>query len=463
MPKTKMRAAWLWMLAGGVFLCNPMVAFVDVLPDVIGFAMLLVGLWRVGELSPRLYTARQGVLKMLAAAAGLLLCEYLVFFVLTRNTEEDMNKYEQPMLLLLGSAAYAVFLFLFWLPTLQELFAGLDALLLRHGGRAAGTDGRSPSERMARRSTVFFLVLPVLAILPELSLLTSFEKDAGNPLFRFDWYRFVPLFRILAVAIAVGFALWWLIGYARFWLLLSRDRAWNDALERRYTEEVLTDAPRTAQRRRLFITILIATGAIASLRLKINYVSVFPSILTALGIGGGLWMLEGRAPRRFVRACLIALSVASLTGAVINLTYLRRHLPVASAYETGAYWHYLALRAVEAVEAVLILAAFWILFRSLSAWVKNTVRVTYEGDDALSARATARLQKSFATRLLLLRVGAVVVCLGNVVYAILQLQYPWLWFLNFLLTGAELGMLLSFHSALTEQRAFYSKNDAEWV
>ena len=79
----------------------------------------------------------------------------------------------------------------------------------------------------------------------------------------------------------------------------------------------------------------------------------------------------------------------------------------------------------------------------------------------MSRRATERLQRSFAGRLTLLRVGAVVVALGNLVYALFQLYLPWMWFVNLLLMAVELCLLLSFRGEYLSQLQFYGKSDAD--
>lgn len=48
-----------YLIAGCVFLFNPTVNLIDVLPDVIGFLLILKGLYKLADLNGKIKTARQ--------------------------------------------------------------------------------------------------------------------------------------------------------------------------------------------------------------------------------------------------------------------------------------------------------------------------------------------------------------------------------------------------------------------
>lgn len=457
------RREWGLVLFGGIFLCNPIVGFVDLLPDALGLLLIVLGLYRVADLDHHLSHARRGFSIMLGVAVGQLLAFYFIFGMLGQAGEDKLNAYERPMLILLGSLAYAFFVLYFLLPALRSLFRGVESLAIRTEGEvtaAALQEGRTSGERMARRTVLFLLVQMLAAILPELSILTSLEMEAGNPLFPFDWHRFVPLFRMAVTPIALGFAVWYLVGFCRFFATLRRADAWNRALLMRWQGEIGNDQRRMERRRYLVFSILVGVGFLFSLRLKLNHLTVLPSIVAALALWSGLRLMRDRLPAPAGRLPFLLLGGSSLLQVLLNRSYLHRFDPEASRYLEAAYLHFGAMRIAELLEAVLLLWVHWTLLSALSALVRQNLKVCYEGDPAASRRATERLQHRLLLRIRFLRIGGILLCLGNLVYALFQLYLPWMWFVNLLLWGVEGGMLLSFRSEYLEEMHFYDTEDA---
>ena len=450
--------AWGAMLFGGICLCNPLVGFLDVLPDAVGCLLLVLGLYRLGDLNGHLADARRGVLQMLAASVGQLLVTHFIYNVLRENAE---NQFERPMLLLLGAAAYGFLTFLLLGPALRNLFLGLDELALRTGGRVADetkAGAGSPCERMWRRTRPMLIAVVLASILPELSILTSQEIAEGSGRVLFDWYRFLTLFRWAAVLLSLFAVLPWLVAYVRLVIRMWRDTAWNAQLEKKYAAEVAADAERCEKRRYFVAALLGCIGICCCFRIKMNHVTLLPSALCACGIGAGLWMMRDRVPLCRMHAWILGGSVlASVAQTVLNRVYLARFELEASKYREEAYLLFLALRGSEVLEALLLLAVELLLLKGLCDLCKSDLRVTYEGDEERSARATERLRQGFTRRLHVLFTVAILTALSNVAFAILQLYIPWLWFVSLLLSGLFVGLCVSFWSAFSEERIFHAE------
>ena len=106
----------------------------------------------------------------------------------------------------------------FLLPAWRKFFKGFSALANFHGGTGAlqVKRGRTRCEAMSGLSVLFVLLHAALAVLPELTILVSYEVEHGNALFTFDWYQYVMLFRIAAALLSGVVGVIWLVRYARF-------------------------------------------------------------------------------------------------------------------------------------------------------------------------------------------------------------------------------------------------------
>lgn len=460
--KGRIKGAWSCFLAAGLFLCNPIVGFLDVLPDSIGLVLICLGMLRIADLNDRLLSARRGFGKMLAVAVGQIFLAYFIFVILQRRTEEELNAYEHPMLLLLGSAVYAFFTVCFLIPAFRNLFSGLETAARFDGGVIAETHPRtqrSLCDGMIRRTTVFFILQSVLSVLPELTVLTSFENDAGNPLFRFDWYRYAPLFRLGAAVLALGLALWWLWGYFRLFASARRDTEWNGRLEQAYEREVLSNTALCDRRLYSAAFLLISLGILCSIRFKINDMTAIPSLLFALGVGGGAWLLREKI--RIPHLLWWGLAGTSLVGilqAILNARYLKSHTPEKSQYVEAAYDAFLAIRIAELCEAILLLLSMLLLLRLLR---NLTVEPTVFGlsvTDAADQRSAERRSRQLNTYLLALLALAILLGVGNAAYALFQLKLGWLWFVNLLLSLGCFAGFRAFGSEFLLQLAFAQKD-----
>lgn len=165
-PSPALLQCGLWM-AGALFLFNPNVNILDVLPDCIGYLLLLLGVRRAAHVLPYFDDAAR-YFRYLAILTATRIPAY---FVMTSLAAGDN---EQRVIITLFSLCYGIGELLLLFPAFRALFAGTEYLAERYGVRAAGT----PAASLAARVTLFALAAkPVLAFLPELCWLSS--ENAG--------------------------------------------------------------------------------------------------------------------------------------------------------------------------------------------------------------------------------------------------------------------------------------------
>ena len=446
------------MLAG-IFLFDPMIGFVDVLPDVIGYLLLCVGLSKLSDLNDTLSEAAQRFRTMVWVGCGQLAAAYLVHVVMGQSAEQ-MNRYEQPVAVLLCSFVLLVLRWYFLIPAFRDLFKGIGQLAERHGCRVLceETKNRTRSERMFSATTLWIILSSCLSVLPETSILTSFEHDAESEIFTFDWYRFISLFRGACGVLLAIFAIVWLVKFLRYFGDALRDREWLDLLRTRYMDEVLPQIGMLTVRRFALSFLLVNVGAVFTVSLRINGFSVLPalgfSVMLLLAITGMDKLTE---EKRNCRIAGISLAFFSAIHLFLNVTYLLQFQPESSLYQADAYWHFLVMRAAGACEAIVALIAVGTLLRLLVGVVREHTEVDYgEGAVTVSARATERLHRELTKRLNAIFVIFFLAALVNAADALLQLTVPWLWLVALVLSVAGICLLSSFlHELLTQMKNRY--------
>ena len=460
MKKTKLGLGWL--IPGVVMVANPVVAFYDILPDCIGYLLICVALLRLTDLNSSIADALKRFRTLIWIHIGGLLMQYYIYNVLSK--EPKLNPQEIPTMMLLCAFVMAVPQIYFAVPAWRDLFKGFWELAERHDGVAVFHYGKRNSnlcERMRSASGVFVVAMTALSVLPEMSVLTTFEYEVEK--LPFDWYQFVWLFRVSATMILTVLFLVWIIRFIRFILLFTRDRAMMDSIETRYERDILPQGDMLSMRRLRFGIVFLTIGAALMLNVCIEEQILVPTILCAIFacIGVLVFGEDLKERKSFFLSCG-ALALLSIGELWLNSYYTKQYSYELSGWNPDAYNLFLGLRALQVAQAFLAAVMFWILLSLFSKFVKERVFEHYEGADteALSARATARLHKSFGRRILVCRILFFVSATTLALESIFQLDYPWIWWISVPTVAASTIAFASFLYALLDHLEWQSNADS---
>ena len=428
------RSMGLWLCIPAIlFLAEPNIGFRDLFPDCIGYLLLCAGLSHAAEINDYVADAVASFKKMVWISVGAMLAEYYLHNVLPTE-EKALNTYESPTMLLLFSFVMLVLKCYFLLPACRDLFHGLGAFAERHGGEKirAERHGKTLSERMSRLTRVFVVLLSVLSLLPELAVLGRFEYETEKT--HVDWFRFIELFRVLALFAAVALSIYWLIRVFSYAITFFSDHPMCQAMKERYEIETVGDIPVRAWRRYRFAFWFLMLGAVFSVSIRMDDRAVLPSAFCALfGVIGVFWTGVSVKTRHRVWIVIAALlsAVCSIVAGKVNDEYFRLYFSAeASYYSTTAYRAFLAVRILQIAEFFLLLLLWLSVLVWLYSFVRVKARVAYHAEDEqVSLRATERLHRRFRLRMILSAVLFLLSAAGQAVEILLRLQYPWLWWI----------------------------------
>lgn len=412
---------------GGLFLCDPIVGFRDVLPNFIGYALLFLGLWRLSDLNEDLADAMNSFRKLIWVSVGQLAVQWLAFDFLPTLTESNrgtvnaVNQYESPMLLLLATFVLALLTWLYLIPAFRSLFLGLGLLAMHGEAKNAVTQekrGRAQWERLSRFSIAFAALMPALSLLPELSILTTLNLLSDSPTVRFDWYRFIWLFRSTAAIAAGILGLLWLIAFVRFFVRILRDRSLCETVDTRYEAEIAPRVRWLAYRRVSFSFALLTVGFLFCTDLYVDGYPIFHRVIPAVLLCIGLFSVR-RMPKLFSLPFLAGGVILAVLGGIrwsLRRTYLADHLPEDARHIPRAYNEFFTVRVLEFVEWIVLClflaACMALLWRSVSG-----LNAEMEGAVFGQDRRKYAIKLCFVGVLLL--ASTVFGCLN----AILQLEY----------------------------------------
>lgn len=464
-PNKTHRMGFGCILLGMLFLWNPIVGFVDVLPDFFGYLLFYIGTYKLSDLNLHIQEARSKLRVMLWVGAAQLFAMWFLYSVM--GSAEEINRFEQPTGILLCSFALLFFKCYFLIAAFRNFFLGMERLAEKFDSHRIDLQkrGKTKSHRMISRCRIFVIVSGIASVLPEFSILASMEYEVQNSKFLFDWYGFIDMFRAIGGAVGLLVGIIWLFQMLSYWIPALCDKEWIARLSLGYHYEIRQKPGVLTVRAFQTFFLLLQIGILFALNLRLSFYSALPGLGLALFGCLAVWLLSrklrmGQKDRVYMAGGL--LFAVSLAQCITNSLYLAQYIPEASLYQTVPYQKYLFVRVLGMAEAVCTFLFIWALMRLLMELVYKHTSIEYEGDvtHALSNTATARLHRSFERRSIVIFIFFLLAALGNVFDAFFLLQYPWSWFICFLFSFVAIWNFFSMlHEFSVQIRFLYQPND----
>ena len=153
--KNKTKPIRLWLLClSFLFLFNPNLIVVDILPDFVGYLLLCAALIRLSDLNGTIEEALNGFKKMIFIDGA----KWLAIFWIFGISEVD----EQTSSMLLWSTVFCILELIFAIPAFSKLFSGFSELpdsmvvCLRTKGYMNGIFNKDKAEKEYQRAEEFF-------------------------------------------------------------------------------------------------------------------------------------------------------------------------------------------------------------------------------------------------------------------------------------------------------------------
>ena len=428
-----------WIGAGMIFLCNPLINVIDILPDFIGMFMVMHGLSKAAEVTDHLGDARDGFAKLAIVS----MIQTGIIFTLPFNTDS----YTMLMAFSIGvvSAIYFV-------PAVSHLFEGFSYISLRTGAtspNAVPSRGALRGKNKKYSSVTSLQVLTyvaffvrvggsVLPLVPSI-FVSSYVGEAGV-----NWAQYSGVLYVFAWIVGLVFSIPWLLRFRRYIKGMCTDTVLTGTLWQRYKEEILPNKGYlTAKKMRIiFILAIVACGL--TFCMYVDYVNIVPNIFSAVFLITVFAYLKKDYKKYALWGIILSilLSATSIltevllvdyTGGVNNYTPASFALGVKRAQEM-----YPRIMISSFAEAILAIAAFSILLYLLHQLSQSHISA-YAGrfyrTEEQATSEIARLKKGVHNRMLFTATTGGAALLLNGVYACIAPWAPVIWILNGLMAG----------------------------
>lgn len=267
------------IVAGAVFLFDPFVGVFDLLPDIIGYLLILRGLRRLAVLEGHFDEAIR-LFRRLVLLAAIRILAIPFIFGLTSSSE-------QPVEQLLAVFTLAILDCIVLFPAWREIALGLTQLAFLHDGQAvlqSDAHGTSRTDRLLRHTLVFMTLREVLAVLPEMTVL--FSNQSGE----IKWsrwsflYNYVGALRLFSAAVMLVCGIVWLVHLVRYARAVRRDKPFMDSL-RQALDGYLATHPDLVRCRAVYRGLfLLGAAAVLTVDFFVDGVNVLPDTVAGICI-----------------------------------------------------------------------------------------------------------------------------------------------------------------------------------
>ena len=364
-----------------IFLFNPNINIIDVLPDFIGYFLIYNALSRISDLVPHFDEARDRFHKLFWITLSKIPAAFIMLSISSQNTAE------RPIIAVF-SLAYAILELIYIFPAFKELFCGFEYLETRFG-----VEGTKKAHVPLKLTAVFFYIKMVCCTLPEFAL-TSVTDILGDLNYKPNIANFYPYFAVLGAIITIVLGIIWIVRFSKYTNFISKSRHIEFSLSSTYIEKQERLSQVYSYRFVCLFTSLIAIASLFGLDLFLDNTNYLPDIFSAL-----LFIAAGAVMARFTKKARIPIIIGILyTFSSVCMMLTQKSFNNAYDYSditkiTAADYAYGLVIVTALIEFVFSVALFFSISYCISDIVKNTTGSPNSSESALNYNES--LHKSF--------------------------------------------------------------------
>lgn len=435
-------------LAATVFLFNPDMALVDVLPDFIGYILLAVSLRFFRDLSPHFESAWKKF-RILSLVTVIKFISFLWVFGGLSSAQE------RPTMMLLLSFSFSVIEMIWGIPAWRALTEGL----VIHAQTAAGEyplrdkKGKNVSVNFRNATVSFMITKAFFANISEFAVLSRHTYDDTA----FDWYNFIGLFRTVSVFAGIIIGIIWLIRAIVFFSGIIKDSELIESAKNKYETTVL---PNTCLFKRRSISSVLGIIVLATLctpDLYLDNINIIPDVLTALLL---IWAFIKLKPyyKNYITGLFFGIAYLALSvwGASESYIYVSDAWVAKTWEDPDIFADFVAMYPIRVVEAVFLFITVFFALKGVRAIIKEHCGYvpTTMDEDYRTARLAAIHKEVGIKVTLCLVLGALTAVVGGLYELILSLDKliseVW-WLVNFVCSIAFFASAFHMMGAVNEE------------
>ncbi len=437
-----------------VFLFDPNIALVDILPDFIGYILLAVSLRLMRDLSPHFEGAWKKF-RLLALVTGIKFASLFWVF------GELSNAQERPTMMLLLSFCFSILELGWGIPAWRSLIEGFiihaqtagGEYPLREKGARSYRTGKNISVSF-RDFTVFFMIAKAFfANISEFSVLSDHSYDDTA----FNWYKFIGLYRVFAVFAGIIIGIAWLIWALRYFSGIMRDSAFIESAKTKYETTVLPNTGLFVRRDIAFVLGLLCVAALTTPDLYLDDVNVISDTYTAILLAWTFIKLKPYYQKYILGIGSSAVYAAvTLWGSAVSHEYVTGAWVAKTWEDPKIFGEFMAMYPIRVLEAALFFTTVFFALCGVRAIIKaHCGYIPTTMDENYRASRLEAIRKEAGVKVTVCVVFAALATLSGGLYELILsldnfISEIW-WLINFVVSGCFFGSVFYMMNAVNEE------------
>ncbi len=401
----KKRLGFGYFIAAVIFLANPCINVIDILPDFFGYIFLIAGLSKWADLCPNVSDAVLGLKK-------------LRWFMLIKLFVSLLVPIVDDTYVLVFTFGFAVIELMYALSAAWRIFDGFEYFGTRFSGNSVFLNIKT----LRTVTNLFFVLKSLFCVLPELCSLSSFEYSGyvtSTPQIDFGAYK-APL-TVFNIFIWSLIAVLWLVNILPYIIRISRDTPFLERVLHDYDLEI-TENVGLAFRRTLHSAVtLIIAGFVFFPNLWIDGVNVIPTFIGAIFLTAAMVKLAKMSPvSKGTITAQIIFALVSLISYAASLIFELYYGIAMIQHSFEAYDLYNITRALAIVEYGAMGVAVYMIYRE----IRRLIRMHLAPDPDVTDKRLCDIYETHRREadmgVIAGFVGFVIALIINIVYSVMR-------------------------------------------
>ena len=447
--KQKNIILWERIIIALIFFFNPNIGIVDILPDFMGYILLVTALSKVAVIDDRISDAQALFTRLIYITALRFASLFAVFGIIPLS--------DQSMSILLFSFVFDVLELLTLIPAVIKLFDGIFYLAGRHDGevayvKAGRFSAKTITERAKNTIIVFAFAKAFFGTLPEFSSLTSsrgWDESAWGPM-----HLFTGLFRVLGMTVALVFGVIFLIKLMKYVLALKKDSIFWNNLNSVYDDAIASRTDYLARRSAVVAFGYFGVAAFFMLDFNLDGYNVIPDALAALCIIAGLLTIKKHITKWKLTAVICGVfAISSLIQVILEYVFASKCIIEAVDIDPETYDFYVMICVAAVVASIISVVVVYSLVRGPLAEIihKYTGFSVTNHDTYNPAEKIKRLHEELTRKLSALIILSSCSARASIASKVLVTKAGFLWMIGFAVDVVYIILTVKFLAEIKTQ------------
>ena len=354
-----------FLFIGCIFLCTPNVNLFDLLPDAVGYLLLMLAIRRAGDVFPHFDAAYENFRRLLWISLAKIPASLVMMYITGTNLQERG-------IITVFAISFAVLEWIFAFPAFRSLFESFIYLGEREGVMCAlRTKSGKSADTLSILSMIFLIVKGACSFLPEIVFLSTFEYNGSLDPGAINPVVFYPFLAIVGAILALILGIVWVVSLCSYFNFLKTDEEMQELLETKaqaLTPELQALDEKRRQRSFLF---LLTAGFIFAVDPLIGNRDLLPNAFAALSFFFAFTFFTKSSITRHGKIFSLLYLVVSVIENVFSASFFAKFKLVDVAFRDAALLRYAPVVLLRLVESGLFLITLLSAMRLLRDFIQT--------------------------------------------------------------------------------------------